>query len=497
MSNQHKFCIVGAGMSGIVMGIRLKQAGFDDFVIYEKAASLGGTWRENTYPGVACDVPAYYYSYSFAHKADWSRKFAPGAEIREYFEDVARKFEIESHIQYNSEVENASFDGKQWNVLLKNGQADNFDVLLCATGILHRAKIPNIKGSDSFKGKLFHSSQWNHDIDLSDKRVAVIGSGSTGIQMVGPLSRQVKELHLFQRSPQWIMPAPDKVYSNREKLFRRIIPGWARFQYAYTKKIFEAFTDLVLNDGWQRKVVRTYTEKNLARVKDDALREKLTPDYPHACKRLVMSNNFYPAVQNDHVHMITEGIDQITENGILTKDGAVHELDVIVLSTGFDAHAFMRPMSMQNENGLTIDKAWEKTIEAYHTTCVPEFPNFFMVLGPNSPVGNFSVIAAAELQTNYILQCIKKKVAGGFDSVVISKEATSAYNETIREAMKSTIWVSGCTSWYQDASGNFITWPWTPKKFSNDLKKPILKDFVFANKVAAESSDTKQAETAS
>ena len=256
-------------MSGILMGIRLKQAGFEDFVIYEKAASLGGTWRENTYPGVACDVPSYYYSYSFAHKSDWSRKFAPGAEIREYFEGVAKNFEIEKHIQYNSEVADAVFDGKHWNVELKNGKSNSVDFLLCASGILHKAKIPTIKGSETFQGALFHSSQWDHDIELSDKRVAVIGSGSTGIQMVGPLSRQVKELHLFHRSPQWIMPARDKVYTNRDKLLRRVIPGLAKFQYTYTKKTFEAFTGLVLNDGWQRKIVRTYTEKNLARVEDN------------------------------------------------------------------------------------------------------------------------------------------------------------------------------------------------------------------------------------
>lgn len=479
------FCVIGSGMSGLVMAIRLKKAGFSNITILEKTPTLGGTWYHNQYPGVACDVPAHYYSYSFFLNPNWSRKFAPGAEIYQYFERVVQHYDLRKLIQFNSEAESTKFDGKQWHITTKaNGRQGaktyTADFLISASGILHKPVFPKIEGIDQFKGDLFHSAQWDKKVSLKGKRVAVIGNGSTGVQMIPRLAEQVEHLVSFQRSAQWIMPAKDKVYSPLFKALNKYLPGFNRFQYWSNRKTFEVFTNLVLEEGWQRNLVHKMTRASLNTVKDPVLKEKLRPDYEPGCKRLVMSNEYYRALQKDNVEVDVAGIHSISEKGILTGDGRHLEFDIIVIATGFDPRAYMRPMTMENEKGETLDELWAANgAKAYHTVALPDFANYFMVLGPNSPVGNFSVIAAAEDQTNYIVQCIKQKIKQGTDAIKVSQEATETYNEEIKSAMKSTIWLSGCKSWYLDAQGNSATWPWTPKKFRADLKKPDFSDFEF------------------
>lgn len=469
--------IIGGGMSGLLMGIQLRQAGFRDFIIFEKAKEIGGTWHYNRYPGVACDVPAHYYSYSFFHNDSWSQKFAPGDEILDYFKDAAEKYSLHSHIRLNTELVAANFDGLFWQVRSNRGETWRFDFLISATGILHQPKTPQITGAESFKGLAFHSSQWPEGLDLTDKCVGIIGTGSTGVQMAPEIARQAKKLLLFQRTPQWIMPVGNKHYGPWFTRLRRWLPGLSHYLYRYHQKTFESFTRLVLEDGWQRALVHKLTRRALDSVGDAQLRQQLTPDYEPACKRVVMSNQFYRTVQKDNVELVVSGIDRFYEQGIVTADQQSHKLDVLVYATGFDAHAFMRPMSVTNENGLTINEAWQHGISAYRTVAVPEFGNFFMLLGPNSPVGNFSVISAAESQAQYILRCIQYKLACGAKAISPKATATLQFNQEIQQAMQDTIWVTGCQSWYLDEQGRSITWPWGPDRFRQELKRPKFEDF--------------------
>ena len=477
---EQSFCIVGAGMSGLLMAIRLKQAGLTKIRVLEKAPDIGGTWFHNRYPGVACDVPAPYYSYSFALNPNWSQKFAPGDEIHAYFKQVANDYTIDDLIELDTEVLSANFDGTQWVVKTSNNESFCCDFLISACGILHQSVTPTIPGKELFKGKMFHSSEWDTDYDYTGKRVAVIGNGSTGVQMIPRLAEKAERLLCFQRTAQWIMPAKNTIYSEGIKSALRIIPGLKQFYYWSNRKTFESFTNLVLEEGWQRRLVRKMTHATLNSVKDSDLKQKLTPDYEPGCKRLVMSNEYYRAMQKDNVTLCTQGIEKITEHGMYTLDGHFYEVDLIVFATGFDPRAYMRPMQLSNEAGRTLDEIWhEQGIQAYRTLALPDFSNFFMVLGPNSPVGNFSVIAAAEDQTQYIIKLIKRCLKQQAKTVRVSKAATEAYNAEIKRAMENTIWLTGCNSWYLDEEGNSATWPWTPQKFRSDLKKPVFRDFEF------------------
>jgi cation diffusion facilitator CzcD-associated flavoprotein CzcO len=481
MNNESpSFCIIGAGMSGLLMAIRLQRAGYWNFTILEKAASLGGTWRENTYPGVACDVPAYYYSYSFMQNPDWSRKFASGAEILAYFQSAAEKYKLLPHIRFNKRVARATFDGEQWEVVTEDGESRRVDFIVSACGILHQPVMPAITGLDEFQGASFHTARWDHGVELKGRRIGVIGTGSTGIQMMQPLAAQASQVSLFQRTAQWVMPVQDKVYTPFSRFLRRWVPGLARLQYYLHKRTFEAFSKLVLEDGWQRRAVRKYTRINLDRVADESLRQQLTPDYEPGCKRLVMSDSFYQTMQRANVALVTKPITRVEASGVRTADGVLHKLDVLALATGFNPQAFMRPMELVNQHGVSLSTVWQRSIQAYRTVALPDFPNFFMLLGPNSPVGNFSVIAAAEAQADYILQCVQRKCRLGARAIAPSGPATVSYNKQIVAAMQGSIWLTGCQSWYLDADGNPVTWPWTPQRFFSDLSKPDFSDYVFS-----------------
>jgi cation diffusion facilitator CzcD-associated flavoprotein CzcO len=436
-----RFLIIGAGMSGILSAIKLKEAGLDDFAIYEKADRLGGTWRENTYPGISCDVPSHLYSYSFAPNPNWSHRFSPGPEILAYFEDVARRYQVDSRIQYDKEVTRCAFEDGRWKIEMADGSTDVGDFVIAATGVLHHPCYPDIEGLDSFEGAVFHSSRWDHDLPLAGKRVGVVGTGSSAIQIVSALVDQVGELSLFQRTPQWIMPIENPAYSEEERAeFRNRSEAIEEIREQVARAFIEGFAN-VLGDAESPvlKAIHEACEANLENnVKDPELREKLRPSYRAACKRLIMSEDFYDAIQRPNAKLVTEAIERIEKSGVRTEDGRLHELDVLVLATGFGVDRFVRPMQVIGRDGAALDDAWKDGPFAYMAISVPDFPNFYMLNGPNSPVGNFSLIDVAERQLVYILQLVDQVRAGSCDAICASREAMKRFDVERREAAKTT-----------------------------------------------------------
>ena len=459
-----RVAVVGAGMSGMCMAAKLRDAGYDNVIVLEKADEVGGTWRENHYPGLTCDVPSRFYSYSFAPNPSWSRVMAPGPEILEYFKKIADDLDLRRLVRFGSEVTDARWNGKQWRIETADGYFTEADVLITATGFLHHPKLPDIDGLEKFGGIAMHSAQWDDSVELAGKRIGVIGTGSTGAQITTALSKVAAHLSVFQRTPQWVLPVPNHEYSPLSKMAFEHVPYLNRTaQVGYRALMEYTLGEAVVREGWQRNIMSALCRANLKYgIKDPQLRAKVTPDYKPLCKRIVISSGLYPALQQDNVEVITDRIDHIEERGVVTADGTLHELDILALATGFDAHAYMRPMRVTGEDELTLDEAWAKGPRAYETVAMPGFPNFFMVVGPHSPVGNQSIIGVAETQTRYIMQWIEKLGTGRIAKVTPKPEATDRFNEAMRAELPNTIAASGCSSWYLGADGLPEIWPWTP-----------------------------------
>ncbi|MEN8161460.1 MAG: NAD(P)/FAD-dependent oxidoreductase [Myxococcota bacterium] len=472
-----RFVIIGAGMSGILSAIKLREAGFDDFVIYEKADRLGGTWRENTYPGIACDVPSHLYSYSFEPNPDWSHRFSPGDEIEAYFERVAEKYGVTERIRFGEEVETLTWQDGRWRLITREGQHDSADVVIAATGVLHHPSYPDIEGLDTFRGACFHSARWNHGVRLDGRRVGVVGTGSTAVQITSALVDRVAKLSLFQRTPQWIAPQENPAYTDGEKAAFRSDPELMHQLHDEISKTFaENFSNAVVDaNSPQMKLLEDVCRANLENnVKDPVLREKLRPSYRAACKRLVISEDFYDAIQKPNAALLTEGIERVEPEGVRTRDGRLHELDVLVLATGFRVDRFLRPIEVTGHEGKCLDEAWAERPVAYLSISVPGFPNLFMLNGPNGPVGNFSLIEVAELQLAYILQLVELLRTGRCHDVCPSEATTERFDAERIEAAKSTVWITGCNSWYLDDRGIPAVWPWTFDRFREEMAAPKL-----------------------
>jgi len=481
--------IVGAGMSGLCMGEALKQAGIEDFTIYEKADELGGTWRENRYPGLTCDVPSRFYSFSFSPNPDWSSVFSPGPEIQDYFLRVAAERGLRPHIRFGTEIVDACWQGDRWILRAADGATTQAEVLVTATGVLHHPKLPEIPGRETFAGKAFHSARWDTEVDLRDKRVAVIGTGSTGVQIVCATAGAAQRLLVFQRTAQWILPLPNRRYSRITNAAMRHWPRLNRLAYHAYRRLFEAMVGLALTrPSWQRTLFGVMCRANLRfGVRDRQLRARLTPDYQPMCKRLVMSAGFYRAMQHRDVELVTTPIDHIEPDAIVTADGTAHQVDVIVYATGFDTHAYMRPMTITGEAGMTLEQAWANGPKAYRTVAIPGFPNLFTLMGPHSPVGNHSLIAVAETQAGYALDWIKRMRRDNIAAVAPSQAATDDYYTDLKAALPGTVWVTGCQSWYLDAEGDPEVWPWTPRRHREMLAAPRPEHYT-VSMVAADSS---------
>ncbi len=475
-----RFIVIGAGMSGILSAIKLQEAGFDDVVIYEKADRLGGTWRENTYPGIACDVPSHFYSYSFALNPEWSRRFSPGAEIQAYFEGVARQYGVEARIRFGKQVARCAFADGRWQIEMTDGSTDAADFIIAATGVLHHPAYPDIEGLDSFAGAAFHSARWDHDVPLAGKRVGVVGTGSSAIQIVSALVDEVQELVLFQRTPQWIAATENAAYSDEEKAtFRQHPEAMEEIRDTVARAFTDGFANVLVDaESPVLQAIHAHCVANLENsVKDPVLREKLRPTYRAACKRLIISADFYEAIQRPNARLVTERIARVEGAGVRTSDGRLHELDALVLATGFRVDRFVRPMDVVGRAGVILDEVWKDGPSAYMAISAPEFPNFFMLNGPNSPVGNFSLIDVAELQVAYILQLVEQVRSGACAEISAAPAAMERFDADRREAARATIWNSGCKSWYLDRDGLPTAWPWTYDRFRAEMSQPRLSDF--------------------
>jgi cation diffusion facilitator CzcD-associated flavoprotein CzcO len=474
-----RIIVIGAGMAGILAAIKLQEAGLE-FAIYEKADRLGGTWRENTYPGIACDVPSHFYSYSFALNPEWSRQFAPGPEIQAYFEGVAERFGVAGRIRHGKEIVRCELREGRWQLAMADGSRDAADVVIAATGVLHHPAYPDIAGLESFAGARFHSARWDHGVDLAGKRIGVIGTGSSAIQIVTALVDRVRELTLFQRTPQWITPIENAPFTEEQKTTFRAHPeAMQQIRADVATMYIDGFSNHLSDmDSPQLQLIHEYCKANLENsVRDPVLREQLRPSYRAGCKRVILSDHFYDAIQHPNARLVTEPIDRVEPAGVRTRDGGLHALDVLVLATGFRVDRFMRPMEVIGRGGASLARVWQSAATAYMAITIPEFPNLFMLNGPNGPVGNFSLIDVAELQFAYIMQLIDQIRSGACREIGVSPAAMARFDADRKEAAKHTIWASGCKSWYLDADDLPTAWPWTYDRFREEMRAPRLADY--------------------
>lgn len=478
-----RIVIIGAGMAGILSAIQLREAGYSNFIIYEKADTLGGTWRANTYPGLACDVPAHLYTYSFEPNPGWSHVFAPGPEIRAYFENVAKKYGVLDCVSFGAEVSSCEFINGRWKIRTRSGRTDEADVVIAATGVLHHPNRPDIPGLSTFRGACFHSAEWDHRVTLDGKRVGVIGTGSTAIQITSALVNRVDKFKLFQRTAQWVLKMENTPYTAADRAAFAQDPSKIHEVREKLSSFFDNFSAAVIDaDSPQMREIEEACLANLeTTVRDAALREKLRPNYRAACKRLIMSPDFYEAIQHPNAELVVSGIDTIEPAGVRTKDGVLHELDVLVLATGFRADRFIRPAVVRGRGGVDLDKVWEDHPVAYLSIAVPDFPNFFMLNGPNGPVGNFSLIRIAEQQLRYILQLLEKLRSGECREISPRHAVAAEFEKARAEAAKQSIWATGCKSWYLDKHGVPASWPWSTSRFDEEMATPKFDAYEAVN----------------
>ncbi len=481
-SVEPRIVIIGAGMAGILSVIKFREAGYHDLVVYEKTDRIGGTWRENTYPGIACDVPAHLYTYSFEPNPDWSSTFASGPEIQRYFERIVEKYDVRPAIRFNEAVDRCEFIDGRWRIKTSTGRDDFADIVIAASGVLHHPSTADIPGLASFEGARFHSAQWDHSVDLAGKRVGVIGTGSTAIQITSAIVDKVGRYDLFQRTAQWVMPIENKVFTDEEKREIRTNPAKLEAIRTEANEYFRKFSNAVIDsESQEMKEIEAACLANLEdNVQDPVLREKLRPNYRAGCKRLIFAPDFYQAIQRPNAHVITEGIERIEPKGVRLTTGELRELDVLVMATGFRTDSFIRPAVVKGRNGVDLDDVWADHPVAYLSISIPQFPNFFMLNGPNGPVGNFSLILIAEHQLAYILQLLEQIRAGRCREIAAKLDASQSFEVVRIEAAKKSIWATGCKSWYLDKNGVPASWPWSRDRFFEVMKKPELEAYELA-----------------
>jgi cation diffusion facilitator CzcD-associated flavoprotein CzcO len=469
-----RIAIVGSGFSGLGLAIRLKQRGLHDFVVLERAAELGGTWRDNSYPGCACDVPSLLYSFSFAPNPDWSRTFSPQPEIWEYLRRVAHDHGIDHHIRYRNEVTAARWepDAELWRIHTTAGEL-TAELLVAGVGPLSDPKLPEIEGIERFQGTIFHSARWQHEHDLEGERVAVIGTGASSIQLVPEIQPRVGRMHVFQRTPPWVVAHHDRPTARWERLLYRALPPvqrLARGAVYWARELFVVFLMHPREGSLPERLARRHLR---AQVADAGLRERLSPDYRIGCKRIVISNDYYPALQQPNVELVTDPISAITPHGILTSDGAERELDTIILGTGFHVSDMPAATWIRGGDGRTLADVWQGSPRAYLGTTVSGFPNLFLLVGPNTGLGHNSIVFMIESQLHYLIECLRFMDRSGLGVVEVREPVERAFNEELQRRLRDTVWNSGgCLSWYLDERGrNTTIWPGSTWPYRRRLRR--------------------------
>ncbi len=450
--------IIGAGFAGIGTAIRLKQAGIESFTMFERAGEIGGTWRDNTYPGAACDVPSHAYSLSFEQNPRWSHRYSPSSEIQSYLLGIVDKWKLRSHLRLGTEIVAARFDEETGTWALGTSHGDTFTARVVVSGVggLVDPAFPDIKGIQSFGGELFHTARWNHDYELTGKRVGVIGTGASAVQVVPSIAPEVAQLHVFQRSPAWVVPKLDKRYSERAKrAFERFpfLLHASRFlQYATS----ELFGPMIFLDSPPLSAIgeKMSTRHLHAQVKDPALREKLLPHFQFGCKRILVSDDYWASFERENVELVTDPIEQIVPGGIETTDGKVRELDALILATGFALGLATAPFPVTGRGGRSLGDAWRDGAVAYKGMTVSGFPNWFILMGPNTGPGHTSVLVYTEAQIEHTLQAIRKLRREGLKYVDVRQDVEDRYNRGIQGRMKYMSWSTGCHSWYLSKDGS-------------------------------------------
>ena len=461
----HEVVVVGSGFAGLGMAVRLKQAGETSFVVLEQDDALGGTWTVNTYPGCACDVQSHLYSFSFAPNPDWSRMFAPQAEIRAYLERVADDFGVREHVRLGRRMTRADFDEATglWRVEVNDGaEVLTARVLVPALGALSRPAYPKADGIETFTGRAFHSADWDHDYDFAGKRVAVVGTGASAIQFVPQLVRQGARVDLYQRTAPWILPKPDRRVTSFEQRLFRAVPA---LQRAYRSLIYWRLEARAA--GFTKRPIGLKLAENVARwhirrqIPDPALRAEVTPDYALGCKRILISNDYYPALASDRVELHTGGIARVTERGIVGADGVERPADVIVFGTGFRPTDLLTPLSIHGRGGRDLNDAWRDGVEAHLGSTVAGFPNLFLLVGPNTGLAHSSMVYMIESQVQYVMDALRVMRERELKAVDVRPEALAASNAALQEQLEGAVWSQGgCQSWYLDAHGrNRTLWP--------------------------------------
>jgi cation diffusion facilitator CzcD-associated flavoprotein CzcO len=455
--------VVGAGFGGVGAAAMLRRAGYDDVVVFERGERIGGVWHHNTYPGAACDVPSHLYEFSFAPNPGWSRRYAPQAEIQAYLEDVARRFGVLRRIRLSTEVQGARWlpERSKWLLDTAAGRHEA-DVLITACGQLSVPSVPAIRGLDTFEGPSFHTAQWRHDVELAGNRVAVIGTGCSAIQVVPAIQSIVGHVDVFQRSPGWTIARGDFAYSERTKRMLERFPALQRLDRASIFAFHELVAAAMTSKAWLRPVLRAMTRFQIVRqVKDPELRRKVTPTDEVGCKRVMLTDDWYSTLEKPNVELITDRIAEVTPRGVRTSDGTEHRADAVVLATGFKTHGFVAPMEITGTDGRTLAQEWAGLPSAYLGLSVPGFPNMFLIYGPNTNGGSGSVIYTIEAGVAHVIAALRELERAGARNIEVRREVADAFATELREALRGTVWHTGCTNWYIDREGNDPNqWPW-------------------------------------
>jgi cation diffusion facilitator CzcD-associated flavoprotein CzcO len=467
MTHAHEtdVAIIGSGFSGLGMAIRLKQAGLHDFVVLERAAEVGGTWQANTYPGCACDVPSHLYSFSFAPNPDWTRTYSGQPEIWAYLRRTADDFGVRPHVRLGCAVESATWleSERRWELETSEG-AMRARVLVAGMGPLTEPRIPDVPGLEDFEGEVWHSARWNHDFDLAGKRVASIGTGASAIQYVPEIAKEVSRLHVFQRTPPWVVPHSSRPIRMWERRLYRAVPAAQRLVRGAIYAGREALVLGLVKQPRLMRVVERVARKHLARQVDDpALRERVTPDYTIGCKRILPSNRWYRALGRPNVELVTAGVSEVRARSVVAADGSEREVDAIVFGTGFQVTDIPAAHRVRGRGGRLLDDLWKGSPRAHLGSTIAGFPNLFFLLGPNTGLGHSSMVYMIESQIAHVLAALRAMRERGAETIEVRPEAQARYNDWLERRLEGTVWNTGCASWYLDHTGrNSTIWPdWT------------------------------------